>query len=234
MVNETYNKEVLWNISCMSIDGRNGLDIMIKELNFPIIYDKDLNIGYGGNQEWFEQNWKRQSGCGSTSGANLAAYYAMAHPSMATLYQGNRTNFVRLEYVQAMEEMFSYMKPNLFGYPYIHKFSKQFVKFCDNHGVKMEASILKKYHTAKEAFLFVKDNIEAGQPVALLVLFHRAKQLRDDNWHWMTITGYIEDTEKNIFQIIRSNYGKREIINADVLFEVHNRNIVRMVSFKNK
>jgi len=207
---------------------------MTKELKFPTITLKDTSVGYGGNQEWFGQNWKRQAGCGSTSGANLAAYYATIDTGMANLYQGNRTSFNQIEYVQAMDEMFTYMKPNIFGYPYIHKFSKQFVKFCGEHGVKMEASILKKYHTTEEAFKFVKNQIDAGQPVALLVLLHRAKQLREDNWHWMTITGYVEDKDQNIAQIIRSNYGKREIVNADILFEVHNRNVVRMVSFKNR
>jgi hypothetical protein len=205
---------------------------MVKELNFPSISLEDMSKGYGGNQEWFHQNWKRQAGCGSTSGANLAAYYASADTRMTDLYKGNYTNFSQKEYLQAMEEMFGYMKPGIFGYPYIHKFSKQFVKFCDERGVRMKATVLKKYHSAQEAFQFVKDNIDAGQPIALLVLFHRAKQLVDDNWHWMTITGYVEDSEQNIAQIIRSNYGRREIVNSNVLFEVNKRNVVRMVSFQ--
>ncbi|MDF2942497.1 MAG: hypothetical protein K0S01_1355 [Herbinix sp.] len=204
---------------------------MIKELKFPIIYNKNIKTGYGGNQEWFGQNWKRQAGCGSTSGANLVAYYATVDTSLAKLYKGNSISFNQIEYVQVMDEMFTYMKPNIFGYPYIHKFSEQFVKFCGEHGVKMEARIIKKYRSTEEAFQFVKEQIDAGQPIALLVLFHRARQLKDDNWHWMTITGYIEDNEKNITQIIRSNYGKREIVDAKVLFEIHNRNIVRMASF---
>jgi hypothetical protein len=205
---------------------------MVKELNFPSISLEDKSKGYGGNQEWFHQNWKRQAGCGSTSGANLAAYYASIDNRMIELYKGNRSNFSKREYLQAMEEMFRYMKPGILGYPFIHKFSKQFVKFCEERGVRMEATILKKYHTTQEAFQFVKDSIDVGQPIALLVLFHRAKQLIQDNWHWMTITGYVEDTEQNITQIIRSNYGKREVVNSEVLFEVHSRNVVRMVCFQ--
>lgn len=205
---------------------------MVKELNFPSISLENKSKGYGGNQEWFHQNWKRQAGCGSTSGANLAAYYASIDNRMIELYKGNHSNFSKSEYLQAMEEMFQYMKPGILGYPFIHKFSKQFVKFCKERGVRMEATILKKYHTSQEAFQFVKHSIDAGQPIALLVLFHRAMQLRQDNWHWMTITGYVEATEQNITQIIRSNYGKREVVNSEVLFEVHNRNVIRMVRFQ--
>ena len=96
----------------------------------------------------------------------------------------------------------------------------------------MEANILTKYKSVNDAFQYVKNSIDTGNPIAVLILFHRAKQLREDNWHWITITGYIEDTDKKVTQIIRSNYGKREIINSDVMFEVHSRNKIRMVNFE--
>ena len=88
-----------------------------------------------------------------------------------------------------------------------------------------------KSKSLEDSFQYVKSCIDAGNPIAVLILSHRAKQLRDDNWHWVTITGYIEDTDKKVAQIIRSNYGKREIIRSDIMFEVHSRNKIRMVSF---
>ncbi|MHB8130059.1 MAG: C39 family peptidase [Mobilitalea sp.] len=206
--------------------------MIIKELNFPKITQNDKGVGYGGSQEWFIKNWQRQAGCGCTSGTNIAAYYASTAPNMTKLYQGDSKEYKKDEFVKVMEEMFTYMKPGILGYPYIYKFSKQFVKYCKEREVLMEANILTKYKSVDDAFEYVKSSIDAGNPIAVLILFHRAKQLREDNWHWVTITGYIVDTDNNETQIIRSNYGKREIISSDVMFEVHSRNKIRMVNFE--
>lgn len=207
---------------------------MRKELKFPIITLNNNKTAYGGNQEWYRQSFKRQACCGSTAGANLAAYYASFDLNTAKLYSGNTNEYQQSEYVSAMEEMSTYMKPNMFGYPYIRKFTKQFVNFCSERGVEMEANLLTKVHSTEEALTFVKNSIDAGQPVALLILFHRARSLREANWHWMTITGYIEEDNKNETQIILSNYGNRELVTSNILFEVHFKNILRLVSFERK
>lgn len=206
---------------------------MLKELNFPRILQKDNIVGYGGNQEWFTKYLKRSAGCGCTSAVNIAAYYASVNPEKRNLYKENITYFNQEEYVDVMEEMFKYMKPGFMGYPYIKKLAEQFVKFCKERGVSMEASILETFNTCGDAFAFVKENIDTGHPIALLILLHRAKQLRKDIWHWLTITGYFEGSDNNSSsQIIVSNYGKREEVCADILFEVHQRNKIKMVSFR--
>ncbi len=205
----------------------------IKELNFPVIYNKNLVSGYGGNQEWFLKNWMRSAGCGSTSGANLAAYYAFNYPNIAKIYDGNVINFNQKEYLHVMEEMFTYMKPGLLGFPYIKKFAKKFILYSKKHGVPMEANILKKFKSIEETFKFVKKNIDANQPIALLILLHRAKELKESTWHWVTITGYVDNRDNmGEAKIIVSNYGRREMIDIDMIFEVHPKNKIRMVSFK--
>lgn len=207
---------------------------MIKELNFPIVFQKGISAGYGGNQEWFTKGWKRSSGCGCTSGVNIAAYYASVNSDMRNLYKGNVTEFSQEEYLAAMEEMFTYMMPGFMGYPYVKKLAEQFVKFCEERAVSVEATIFENFNITGNAFAFVKENIDAGHPIALLILLHRAKQLKKDNWHWVTITGYIEEQDDNgSSQIIVSNCGIREVISTDILFEVHKRNKIRMVSFRN-
>lgn len=205
---------------------------MIKELNFPVVYKEDRVIGYGGNQEWFLRSWRRQAGCASTSGANIAAYYAYNYPEMRELYKGNSMQFNQGEYLQVMEEMYKYMTPGIFGYPYVEKFAKQFIRFCKERGVPMEASIMGDFNRIEEAFLFVKKNIDGGQPVALLILFHHGIELKGDNWHWVTITGYIKDNNDIVgSKVTLSNGGQRKIVNTEVLFEVHPKNKIRMVSF---
>lgn len=209
------------------------MEMMKKELNFPMVYHKDTVVGYGGNQEWFSQNMKRKAGCGCTSGANLAACYASNHPEMARIYDGKRDKFDQTEYVQAMEEMYTYMRPGLLGYPYVKKFGRQFVKFCKEHGIQAEEKFCHGFRNKEEAFNFVKESIDSDNPVALLILFHRAHALKEDNWHWVTITGYIENEDNpNEAEIILSNCGERQTVNAFQLFEVHRKNTIRMVSFR--
>jgi len=209
------------------------MEMFEKELKFPMVYHEHTVVGYGGNQEWFSQNMKRKAGCGCTSGANLAAYYASNHPEMAGIYDGNRDQFDQTEYVQAMEEMYTYMKPGLIGYPYVKKFGKQFTKFCNEHGIETEAKFCYGFRNKEEAFAFVKESIDSDNPVALLILFHRAHALREDNWHWVTITGYIENEDNtNETEIILSNCGERQFVNAHQLFEIHRKNTIRMVRFQ--
>jgi len=204
-----------------------------KELNFPLIYHKDSIVGYGGNQEWFSHDWKKKAGCGCTCGTNLAAFYASSHPKMAGIYDGNTNRFNQAEYVRAMEEMYAYMKPGLIGFPYVKKFGRQFVKFCREHGVEVKAEFCRSFRDKEDAFAFVRESIDEGNPVALLILFHRAHTLKKDNWHWMTITGYTEQEENpDGAEIILSNCGERQTVNARQLFEVHRKNTIRMVRFR--
>jgi hypothetical protein len=204
-----------------------------KELNFPMVYQGDTMVGYGGNQEWFSHDWKKKAGCGCTSGTNLAAYYASSRLEMAGIYDGNLKRFDRAEYVQAMEEMYTYMRPGLMGYPYVKKFGRQFAKFCREHGFEAEARFCHGFHSREEAMGFVKESIDGGDPVALLILFHRAHALKEDNWHWVTITGYREEEgNSGVPEVILSNCGERQTVNAHQLFEIHRNNTIRMVSFR--
>lgn len=47
----------------------------MKELQMPIIYDQQQRIGYGGNQDWFHDEWAQKAGCASVLASNLYAFY---------------------------------------------------------------------------------------------------------------------------------------------------------------
>ena len=55
---------------------------------------------------------------------------------------------------------------------------------------------------------FIREGLYHGHPVALLIWRHSRKEFREDNWHWVTITGYEEEREI----LIWSNCGEREEI----------------------
>ena len=53
-------------------------------------------------------------------------------------------------------------------------------------------------------------------------------ELREDNWHWVTITGFDEEEEK----LIWSNCGECEEIDWNMLFDTDKKYYVGIVKFK--
>lgn len=80
-----------------------------------------------------------------------------------------------------------------------------------------------------DASEIVKESIEHGNPLGLLILTHRRRKIRDDLWHWVTIVGY-EETKKGL-DIIFLDCGDEKRIPARILFEKSRFNVVKMVRF---
>ena len=145
--------------------------MIIKELKFPTVYDQGKAAGYGGDQEWFSLSRQRKAGCGCTSGANLAIYYASARPGMAGIYDGNCEKYEKKDYVRAMEKMYAYMTPGIIGFPYVKKFARQFIKFCKDYGIEAEAEFCNKFAKKEEAVCFIQEGIDRGDPVDAAAIF---------------------------------------------------------------
>lgn len=202
----------------------------MRELQCPIIKKNQMEVGYGGNQEWFSDEFQRRAGCGSVTGSNIAAIYALEDARLDSLYQAKAKTFEVEEYLKQMETMYSYMKPGFMGYPLIGRFAKDFMHYADDCGISLNATQLFLPKEKDRSLEFIIKAIDHHDPVALLILRHPAKELREDNWHWVTITGYNEREE----QLIWSNCGDRETIGWDVLFCLDKKYYVGMVKFEYK
>lgn len=200
------------------------------ELNFPTVYEGDASAGYGGDQQWFPQKIQQMAGCASTCGANLASYYAANFPQLAQLYRGGTRRFQKEEYLACMENMYKFMPPGVMGFPYMNRFIKQFTLYAKEHGGNVKAIACDKTDDWRQTYNFVKESIDERHPVALLILRHRSAELLDDNWHWVTITGCIEEDDGTP-HVIFSDCGSRDIHSAEVLFEAHHGNVLRLVRF---
>ena len=204
-----------------------GTENMKKELQCPLIQKGEKIIGYGGNQEWFSGEFQRKAGCGSVTGSNIAAIYAGIDKEMKTLYcPENPLDYE--EYLKLMETMYGYMKPGFMGYPLIGRFAKDFVKYAKDCGIFLKSRQLFLPKERETALKFILQGIDQNHPVAFLILRHPAKELREDNWHWVTITGYDDDKQK----LIWSNCGEREEIDWNMLFDSSKRYYVGMVRFE--
>lgn len=188
------------------------------ELQIPHIYKDGQNIGYGGNQEWFHEQWAQRAGCASVLASNM---YACYHDQ--SIYELD-------DFLKVMEEMFQQMTPGYMGYPYLYKFARTFVKIMDKEGYDFKPVYQKKSKNYKQAITFVLESLNEGHPVALLILHHRAEELEEDNWHWICVSGYIE--KENGYDIIFSDCGERRILDAKILFDPYYKNVFKMVRMK--
>lgn len=188
------------------------------ELSITKIYEDNQLIGYGGNQDWFLNDWANKAGCASVLGANLYSYYMH-------IEQSDKFDFMII-----MEDLYSYMTPGPMGFPFFYKFSHQFIKRMEKENIFLKPNYLKASKSVNQSIKFVKKCIDSQNPVGVLILSHQARELEEDNWHWVCITGYQE--ENNQMKVIFSDCGARKEVLADVLFEVNIKNIVKLVSFQ--
>lgn len=200
---------------------------MRKELYCPLIKRDGKIVGYGGNQEWFSGSFQRLAGCGSVTGSNMAAIYAASRPEMRALYHPEYEAEAYESYLKLMEDMYDYMKPGFMGYPLIGRFAKDFKAYAADRGVMLQSDELFLPKEKKQILDFIFKGILDGHPVAFLILRHPAKELREDNWHWVTITGFDEEKE----QLIWSNCGEREEIDWNMLLDTGSKYYVGIVRF---
>lgn len=203
------------------------------ELKFPSIVDEEgKTVGYGGNQDWYPLYWQRRAGCCATNAANMAAFYGLSCPGMEAMYTGSREPIYQKEYLALMEDMYQRMTPGVMGYPYLAKAGKRFVEYAAERDIFLKPVAHCHWKHWREAFAIIKQAIDEQRPVGMLILFHRAEELKEDIWHWITVTGYTVPTkpgEKPM--VIVSDCGQRGLCQADRILEVHRKNMVKLLEF---
>jgi len=187
--------------------------------SFPIIRDSGTDW-YGGDQEWYPDRWQRMAGCASVAGANLAAFYDLEMPSAGHIYE-------KQDFLEIMQQVYRYMTPGPNGFPHVRKFAEQFCAFAKDRGRSFAPVIARDWHDSSTPRDLICRELQDQNPVALLVLRHQAPELEDNNWHWMTITGYDPDTDR----LVLSNCGLRETYAAEAVFAPDRRNEVRLAAF---
>ncbi|MBS5112403.1 MAG: hypothetical protein KHZ15_06930 [Coprobacillus cateniformis] len=191
----------------------------MKELQMPIIYDQQQRIGYGGNQDWFHDEWAQKAGCASVLASNLYAFYQQ------------QEKYNKDEFLGVMEEMFNLMTPGNMGYPFLYKFARTFIARMKQDNCYLKPVYQKKSKNYKHALDYVLKSIDEGHPVGMLILHHRAKELEEDNWHWICLSGYIES--ESHYRIVFSDCGMRREIDSRILFDTHHHNVFKMVRMQN-
>lgn len=189
---------------------------MKKEL--PImIFHKDNQDYYGGDQDWFSDEWARRAGCASVCAADMACFYE------------HKLDISYPDFLELMTKMFKLNTPGIMGFPYFYKFAKNFKKYMKHIGLDVEPIYQKIAESPEQGVHFVKTAIDQGHPIGMLILTHEAQILEEETWHWMCITGYEEIASDT--SIIFSSCGERVCVGASTLFNKSHKNIVKLVTF---
>lgn len=218
--------------------------LLMEITGFPVIRDDSGTLFYGGSQDWYRQKFHRLAGCGPTCAANLAAFYEIGiRPEKPY----RKDHFLGL-----MDRMYEYVKPGMRGFPWRDRFQEKFLQYAKDQGVSLSTGFLEQWTDAEPPFRYVKNEIDAGRPLAMLILEHTEESIEDETWHWMAVTGY-EETEcgtknpavpadptdekstvredQGSRKLIVSTYGKKKLLDAELVFRPHKKNDVHLVSF---
>lgn len=182
-------------------------------LDYPKVYKKNKCVSHGGNQEWFLDSWARKAGCASVSATDIFLYYTKKEHKI-------NENV----YLDHMIEMFKLMKPKERGFPYAYLYARRLSRLLNNCKY-----IIFRRPSVNVASKIVKESINSNNPLGLLILTHRRREIRDDLWHWVTIVGY-EESKKGI-DIIFLDCGEIKRIPARIMFEKSRFNVIKMVRF---
>ncbi len=92
-------------------------------------------IAYGPDQEWYSDNWRKQSGCGPTSAAIQTAYLAISNPAFRALYAGQTIS--KSEFVPHMDVIFEHVTPGIMGLNRLSTFYEAVQKYAASVGVNL-------------------------------------------------------------------------------------------------
>ncbi len=192
-------------------------DSQLEEIQISI-YDSEI-VYHGGNQHWFPSKTHQLSGCGPIAAANITAYLSQAFPNRFDNLYPYKGMLNKNDFVEHMIEIRKYVKPGMFGLTSVQQFSENVLSFSRNRGVSLIPRILDENTISmNEAMSFISQALVQRLPVAILVLKHPVKELKDYTWHWMTITRLWLNPKNNRHYISVSTYGECQEIDLELLW----------------
>lgn len=157
-----------------------------------IAEDESQRAFFGGDQEWYRDEWHRRAGCGPTCAANLTAYLAMTRPALRALYAGE--DMRKSVFSAHMEEIYQFVTPGSMGLNRVEMYTRGVIDFAASRGLALEAHAFEVHgymcrdrSPVEKLVEFVRAGLESDCPLAFLNLTKgRVKNLQ--GWHWITIT----------------------------------------------
>ena len=175
-----------------------------------------IGASYGGNQDWFSSFMMRVGGCAAETACDSSVFFAL-HRGLTKIAPENVSALTKEKYTEFAGKMRPYLSPRISGIDRLDIYTEGYAKYLHDCGeTRLKMTHLDGTEPYEEARAAVVRQIDAGYPVAALILNHRSRKLRDYVWHWFLINGY-NDTE-NGFEVKTVTYGSYEWLNLDELW----------------
>lgn len=173
--------------------------------------DNSETTHFGGDQEWYVDEWRRRAGCGPTCGANVTAYLALTRPAYRALYTGE--DMRKSQFSAHMEQIYQYITPGSMGLNRVEMYTEGMASFAESRGLALQPHVFeaqgnmcKNRPSVDKLATFLSDGLAGDCPVSFLNLTKgRVKNLQ--SWHWITITGI--ESDANTLTAYASDEGKQ-------------------------
>ncbi len=149
---------------------------------------------FSGDQHWYKAKWHSLSGCGPTAAATILAHIAEHAKGCRPLYSYDFP-LKKTDFIKHMGEVREYVKPGINGLTSKTYFACEVRRFAESRNVTISTKLINKNYSTQEAFEKIKQSINNGFPLALLILRNPNRELEEFTWHWMVIIGYKDDNK---------------------------------------
>ncbi len=172
------------------------------------IIDKENQISYAAQQDFYSSKWKRTSGCGPTAASNLILY-----EYRKDICEDNPIHEESIR--QIMNGMWKHITPGIMGVHVYHKFTKGLSRYLKEHDLnyQVEHILVDKNKNKRikiaELIPFLEKSLCSNHLVAFLNR-HNGEEKLLDRWHWVVLT-QIEYDEKSCKALILDQGKKIEI-----------------------
>ncbi len=174
--------------------------MVIKSLSNPNLFkvlDEESNeIYFGGNQEWYNTDWQRRSGCGPTVASNIIFYLNC----ICSVFKAGESLISKKDWLAFMEEIWNYVTPTERGIPSTKMLYEKVISYAKAKELNLEVYFCdlpedkSKHPKLSEILSFLESALSKDVPVAFLNLCN-GEEKNLDRWHWVTIISleYAED-----------------------------------------
>lgn len=199
---------------------------------FVEIWDGNVRY-YGGDQNWYGNDFARAGACGTVAAANITAYMAGRDEKYRQLY--GYDDFSKGNFLAHMNEMYGFLKP--FRIPFTEKpsgiwpvsrFEKAVGRFAKAKGVAFSGVHGFSRFTKENVINYIESGLKKDAPVAMLIGFNNklndieVVQPNGHSWtqssfatHWVVITGLKTDDITGKSTIKVSTWGGYAYLDLD-------------------
>jgi len=189
----------------------------LQEIKQPqVLYIKsDSQDSWGGNQNWYRDNWQRNAGCGPTACSNLIWYLSRTRKALYNLFpfpDNTKENKLRL-----MEETWKYVTPGFMGVNRVDHFAEGAECFCRDKGFRIKPLVLEipgpisKRPSKETVGDFLINAFQRDLPAAFLNLSN-GDLSNLEGWHWVTLYS----VEEHNLTAYMMDQGSRTLIDLDL------------------